>query len=530
MVSVKRTPDFVRIITESDNTLMEKTNSGFKFNDAVLTCNEKASELEILLTADKTPIKFIACRWNGRMDKDRHYYGDELERGYGNLTWNTLNSNRIMNWYFMASDNKNNNGYGVKVNPDAICFWMCDAQGATLWMDVRSYAAGVILEGRKINPATVVELEENGITAFRFAKKFTALMADGKGIFPDHPVYGSNNWYYAYGDSSEEQVLKDTKLIAELTEGLKDRPYMVIDDCWQIFTPAFGAAGRPYDGSNNRFPDMAGLCKKMKSMDVHTGLWFRPLRDHDKFISKELRHPEKRDVLDPSMPEVMEMIASDVKRFVNEWGFELLKYDFAEADMCGDFGMDKLKVLQNGSGKSFHNRSITTAECAKNLYSTIHKAAGKAVLIGCNVIGHLAVGEIHIHRSGDDTSGRSFDRTIFMGVNTLASRLCQSETFFEADADCVGITHSIAWEDNKKMLDLFAKSGTALFVSPDPEAVDEQVKKDLKEAFKISLQKHDMEPVDWLKTNIPEDYIVDGKEIHYEWIREEGLKGFNCYQ
>ena len=49
-------------------------------------------------------------------------------------------------------------------------------------------------------------------------------------IFPEFPVYGSNNWYYAYGDSSEEEILSDTDYILKLTEGVKNPPFMVIDD------------------------------------------------------------------------------------------------------------------------------------------------------------------------------------------------------------------------------------------------------------------------------------------------------------
>ena len=41
-------------------------------------------------------------------------------------------------------------------------------------------------------------------------------------IFPEFPVYGSNNWYYAYGDSSEEEILSDTDYILKLTEGVKN--------------------------------------------------------------------------------------------------------------------------------------------------------------------------------------------------------------------------------------------------------------------------------------------------------------------
>ena len=46
---------------------------------------------------------------------------------------------------------------------------------------------------------------------------------------------------------------------------------------------------------------------------------------------------------------------------------------------------------------------------------------------------------MHLNRTGDDTSGRIWERTRRMGVNTLAFRLPQHNTFYHIDADCVGI-------------------------------------------------------------------------------------------
>ena len=46
---------------------------------------------------------------------------------------------------------------------------------------------------------------------------------------------------------------------------------------------------------------------------------------------------------------------------------------------------------------------------------------------------------MHIQRTGDDTSGKTWERTRVMGVNTLAFCLPQHGVFYEIDADCVGI-------------------------------------------------------------------------------------------
>lgn len=87
------------------------------------------------------------------------------------------------------------------------------------------------------------------------------------------------------------------------------------------------------------------------------------------------------------------------------------------------------------------------------------------MIIGCNTIGHLGAGLMHLNRTGDDTSGRIWERTRRMGVNTLAFRLPQHNTFYHIDADCVGIFGMIPWEKNRQWADVLAKSGTPLFVS-----------------------------------------------------------------
>ena len=91
-------------------------------------------------------------------------------------------------------------------------------------------------------------------------------------------------------------------------------------------------------------------------------------------------------------------------------------------------------------GWAFADRSRTTAEIIMDHYRSIRAGAGDAVLIGCNTIGHLSAGIFEVSRTGDDTSGKEWDRVRKMGVNTLAFRMPQHGAFFAADADCVGQT------------------------------------------------------------------------------------------
>ncbi len=123
----------------------------------------------------------------------------------------------------------------------------------------------------------------------------------------------------------------------------------------------------------------------------------------------------------------------------------LSKHDFSTFDLLGRWGFEMNSRLTE-EGWHFHDQSLTTAEIIRKLYIAIREAAGDAILIGCNTIGHLAAGLVEVQRIGDDTSGREWSRTRKMGVNTLAFRLPQHETFFLADADCVPVTNEIPWE------------------------------------------------------------------------------------
>ena len=68
------------------------------------------------------------------------------------------------------------------------------------------------------------------------------------------------------------------------------------------------------------------------------------------------------------------------------------------------------------------------------------------------------------------------------------------------------------------MIDLLSKSGSPLFVSCDPYLVTNEMKKDLKEAFKINeIQENKCEPVSWLDEMYPSKWTIDNQEMIYDW-------------
>lgn len=526
-IQILRRPDCLRILTEQGPLTADERDGVFQFEDLKVNFVQKDGGLAVGLAASSTPVTFLELRWHGNFASGVRFMGDAFERGYGNMEWRGMVPDRLMPWYFLASDGQRTVGMGVKVQPDCFAFWMADPQGVTLWLDVRCGGKGVILNGRRLELATLIQAASDGEDAFDFLKKFCGIMCD-QPLAPPAPVYGSNNWYYAYGNSSHEEILRDTRLLAELTEGLENRPYMVIDDCWQPLALSQGAAGRPYENGNARFPDMPGLARQMKALGVKPGIWIRPEETNEMFLGPRLRCDRDGRRLDLTEPEALRLIGEDVRR-VTGWGYEFIKFDFATIDAIGNFAFQPLDVIRIQGNWAWHDRAQTNAQAIKNVYKTILANAGDAVILGCNVVGHLGAGLMHMHRSGDDTSGNNWDRTMIMGVNTLAFRLAQHKAFFHIDADCVGITEQIDWKMNRQFLELIALSGTPLFCSIKPSAVTDEIRADLKEAFRLAAeQKTVMKPMDWMDNSIPTRYEVDG-EIHtYRWLQSHGMNGFSA--
>lgn len=128
-----------------------------------------------------------------------------------------------------------------------------------------------------------------------------------------------------------------------------------------------------------------------------------------------------------------------------------------------------------------------------------------------------------MNRTGDDTSGITWERTRRMGINSLAFRLPQNGIFFDIDADCVGIAGNIPWKLNRQWADVIAQSGTSLFISVKPGILNDQEIAQLREIMKsASRQDCHKVPVDWEYNDCPEIWADDKEEIRYNWFEDGG--------
>jgi len=231
---------------------------------------------------------------------------------------------------------------------------------------------------------------------------------------------------------------------------------------------------------------------------------------------------------DPTIPEALHQAIAKLTQVV-DWKYELVKHDFSTYDLLGQWGFE-MGATPATPGWSFHDRTRTNAEILLDYFDALRAAAGEStVLLGCNTVSHLAAGVFEMQRTGDDTSGRIWERTRRMGVNTLAYRLPQNGTFYSLDADCVGITKAVPWELNKQWMDLLARSGTGLFLSPGPDAIGDAQRSAIKEAFAIAAagDSHGR-PLDSFRETTPQEWEFKSAPANgyqakrYDWFGANG--------
>lgn len=523
-VTLLRAPDLVRAFGPNNEEIrLEKTGATtWRGGDAEIDIAVHTDHLAPTLRGKG--VSRIQFRWRGDLRDVERYLGDHWERSYADLEWRGESPNRIMPWYFMANDGKATHGYGVRTGAGVLCFWTADSEGISLWADVRSGGVPVELGARTLPIADIVcRPGKGGESAFAATQAFCRQMCP-KPRLPKLPVYGTNDWNFAYGNNSAELISGVSSLISELSPDQENRPYSLIDDGWSIGPYERKRLGYgPWEG-NPRFGDMGEFADRLKGLGVRPGLWYRPLT-HLPDSPDSWRLSRDKDKLDPTIPEVRDLITAQMRKFVG-WGYEMVKHDFSTIDVLGRWGTGMGGSITD-DGWRLHDSSRTNAEVLSDLYATIRAAAGEALLIGCNTMGHLAAGTHELQRSGDDTSGTSWNRNRRMGVNTLAFRAPQHRTFFEIDPDIVSITRNIPWPLVEQWLRLVTGSGTALFVAIDPKIVEPKHREALKHAFTIAAKPHKTgEPLDWMDTLCPRRWKLMGKTTEFEWMGESGAWPF----
>ncbi|QEE30487.1 hypothetical protein FTW19_22370 [Terriglobus albidus] len=521
---LRETPAQITAFAGLDNARpLTRSGSEWRAGDLVVTLDNSRTGTVVSLAAPSVAVTHLRLRWSLRYPEDIVVLGDAWERSYGDLGWRNVVAERPLPWYCAVHQNGTTHCYGVETGAASLGMWQVDTAGITLWLDVRNGGEGVLLGSRVLKAATLVARRgDRGESIHSALSAFCRTMCPSPRL-PKTTVYGSNDWYYAYGKNTAEGILRDAELVAALAPSNGPKPFAIVDDGWQ---------------NQQTFPDMAALTAQIRSKGARPGLWIRPLQAHagtdPKLLLPDVRFGRRRErfndlAYDPTIPEAREAALNTMREAVR-WGNDLVKHDFSTYELFGGWGSEMGASMTTG-GWHFNDRSLTNAEIVLNLYRGLREAAGEqTVVIGCNTIGHLAAGLFEANRTGDDVSGRAWERTRRMGVNTLAFRLPQNRALFIVDADCVPLTKAIAWEKTRIWLDVVARSGTTLIVSPEPGAIGAEQKAALREAFAIAATTPAATADDMLQSNAPERWTFQQnggiKKANYSWD-EDGASPFS---
>lgn len=519
MISLLRQPDFVCGATEK---------TPFRFEENGL-CDVKyeyklvKNSAKIIVYPSGSPVKYLKLRFSGDLSAVDKVYGDQWERAGepSFLEWTAVRAGRVLPWLCYLRHDGKTSCYGVKAGADCFAFFQVDANGITLFLNLCNGLQGTDLQ-EPLVACEVVELIEQAGDCYQAVAEFSRRMCDNP-IRPKQPIFGVNNWYWAYGDITRESVLKETDYLLKMTQGCKNRPYMIIDDGWQKHrepgaTSYIGGEWLP----NEKFGDMAKLAQEIRDKGAQAGLWFRPLLTRQD-VPEEARLAEENGgvVLDPSHPFTLEKVYNDAKR-ISDWGFDLIKHDFTTIDITGMPVLiaDKHTFALCAPSRQFYDKTKTTATIMKNLYKAIQSAVGDKEVIGCNTVGHLTAGIHSIYRVGHDVSGRSFEWTRRDGINSVM-RLPLNNALYNVDPDCAAFTDRVDTEINLDFLEMCALTGMTTLASVMPNILTQRQLCRINEIFRMADSGGCGYGIaDYDKNANPERFVgKDGTEKRFNWNR-----------
>jgi alpha-galactosidase len=492
------------------------------YKGVTVNLNYKDDGIAVSVHSPNDALHQVQLQWGYEQPTSATVLGDHWERTYGDVHFESPVLSKKLPWYFVQHNGTNTTCFGVKTGCNTICYWQVGDGLMRLTMDTSNGGAGVNLGDRVLHAADIIATKNRpGENAFYTARRFCGMMCPLTRL-PAKPVYGINDWYFAYGNNSYDLIIQHTTLLADLATNTNNRPFSVVDDGWAGYASGESGYRDDYSRPNGKFKDMAKLATNIEQLGMHPGLWTRPLSGL-RSSNKNLWSPNipGRDdpmspTLDPSIDENLAFIKRNIGIY-KDWGYKMVKHDYTSYDIFGRWGFqmeDELTV----PGWSFNDKTRTTAEIILNLYRAIREAAGDMYLIGCNTMSHLSAGIFELNRTGDDTSGNEWARTRKMGVNTLGFRMVQHNHFYAADGDCVGLTTKVPWEKNKQWMQLLAESSAPLFISAQPDALGGEQKRFIKQSFTSASNPQPVgEPLDWLTNQWPEKWKLDGQVKTFDW-------------
>src|SRR3954453_11041658 len=117
-------PDEVWIQSQ-DKWYQLKASSGTKYTykDVEVLLKHQQGLLSVFVNSPVDPLSAVRLKWKYKIASDAKCLGDHWERTYGDVSWQQPKADKKMPWYFIESNDKSANCFGVKTGAGSICYW-----------------------------------------------------------------------------------------------------------------------------------------------------------------------------------------------------------------------------------------------------------------------------------------------------------------------------------------------------------------------------------------------------------------------
>ncbi len=242
----------------------------------------------------------VGFRWRGALDQARLLLGDAWERGYGDLEWRGMVPDRVMPWYVMAWGRRTHRRLR-RTHRGRGTLLLASRCRRNDTLGRRAKRRNSRASRRSHAECVRGDLPSGPRRRIGVCCGRSILPADVRqSRLPSQPAYGSNDWYWAYGDNSTASVLGDAQRIADVSPTGSNRPFIVIDDGWQPGRGKSTSGAGTWDRGNEKFPDIPALVSDVRRTGGRLGAWIRPL-EAAADVPDSWRLPRDRATLDPTV-------------------------------------------------------------------------------------------------------------------------------------------------------------------------------------------------------------------------------------
>lgn len=355
----------------------------------------------------------------------------------------------------------------------------------------------------------------------KYDQVFDKYFANFKKRGGDLYLKGYTSWYNYYQNINEEIINRDLQALIDSNSGAN---IFQIDD-------GYSTANGDWEVDKKKFPNgLKPIVEKAHANNLKIGLWCAPFAaQKSSNFAKENKHLLLRDkkgklvlggvswggfyVLDLEKQECKDYIRKIFNRFLNEYGFDMLKLDFLYAQCM---------IPRNGK---------TRGQIMCEAMEFLADCCGDKIILACGVPIGPSFGNADAMRTGSDVD-TTFKEKFYTkttnqeivstktSINNSVFRRHLNNRIFALDPDVFYLRNggSTILKFSDKQKELLAKVnnmfGSVLFVSDDVSKYDEKTTKDLKKYFNRFTGKV-----------VNAEYIND-EEISVIYIKDETTYNF----